>query len=151
MKCYTCNLNKAAIDGIRCNILEMQGYTFKEWSPSMRVFLKANNTVVRPSLYRWIKGDKHFIVIYHGFIVAKGSLSFHTPERPNKPALITFYTNKAHRGKGLYPALIEFILHYLKKQGFTKAYIWTSDSNIASQKGIEKTAFKLGGVKEDES
>ena len=49
------------------------------------------------------------------------------------------WTDKNHRGKGIYPAVVSKICaDYSQKD----VYIFTDDDNISSQKGIEKVGFK---------
>lgn len=48
-------------------------------------------------------------------------------------------TTEKHRGKGLYPALLRLICEVEKNDTF---YIFTTNENIVSQKGILKSGFK---------
>ncbi|MGH8542283.1 MAG: GNAT family N-acetyltransferase [Gammaproteobacteria bacterium] len=46
------------------------------------------------------------------------------------------------RGKGLYPAALQQIQRYLKKQGYQRCYICVKDDNTPSIRGIEKSGFQ---------
>lgn len=49
------------------------------------------------------------------------------------------------RGKGLYPAALRAIQHYLKMQGCLQCFICVEADNIASIRGIEKAGFQRVG------
>jgi RimJ/RimL family protein N-acetyltransferase len=49
------------------------------------------------------------------------------------------WTNKNHRGKGIYPAVLSKICADHSQKD---VYIGTDDDNISSQRGIEKVGFK---------
>ncbi len=91
--------------------------------------------------------DEHFLAISKGEITAAGVICYaDTPEvllDCQEVSLISFKTLPEHRRKGLYVALIQEMLIYLKKKGFTKVYIWADSNNSASLRGIEKAGFKF--------
>lgn len=54
------------------------------------------------------------------------------------------YTNKEHRGKGIYPEVLRTIC-YERKSLITNIYIFVDENNISSIKGIEKSNFDFDG------
>lgn len=52
-------------------------------------------------------------------------------------------THESARGQNLYPYVLTQILHALRSQAFTCAWIYTSHDNIASQRGIAKAGFQI--------
>jgi len=100
----------------------------------------------RISLSRQIRrGDRYFTARAGHRIVAIARICYvDTPEirlDAGEASLISFYTAPDYRGRGLYVALIQAMLHHLHCQGFKAAYIWAERSNHASIRGIEKTGF----------
>jgi RimJ/RimL family protein N-acetyltransferase len=50
-------------------------------------------------------------------------------------------TANVHRGKGIYPQVLRRIVDDHFVAGYTRAWIYTSDDNVASQKGIVRAGF----------
>lgn len=62
---------------------------------------------------------------------------------------VHFFNNevfKPHRGKGLNPQLIEHVLFQMRERGLVRAYIETSQSNVAEQRSLSKTSFGVVGT-----
>jgi hypothetical protein len=47
------------------------------------------------------------------------------------------------RGLRLYPWALTNILRVLREEGFSRAHIYTTGSNVASQRGIVRAGFSL--------
>lgn len=65
-------------------------------------------------------------------------------EVPIQPGDLWIYncrTANAHRGKGLYPHVLRRIVDDHFASGYACAWIYTSDDNVASQKGILRAGF----------
>jgi RimJ/RimL family protein N-acetyltransferase len=52
-------------------------------------------------------------------------------------------TAKWARGRGIYPATLEKIVHDCFAEGYCTAWIYTAKQNVASQKGIARAGFGL--------
>lgn len=55
------------------------------------------------------------------------------------------YTNKEHRGKGIYPEVLRKICSERNNQN-TNIYIFVEENNISSIRGIEKSGFEFVGI-----
>ena len=51
-------------------------------------------------------------------------------------------TSQTHRGRGIYPRTLEWITANAFQQGARCAWIYAADSNIASQRGIQRASFE---------
>jgi hypothetical protein len=61
---------------------------------------------------------------------------------------VHFFNNEIfepYRGQGLNPTLIEYVLFQMKQAGYVRAYIETSQRNIAEQVSLKKTSFQSVG------
>lgn len=52
-------------------------------------------------------------------------------------------TSPSARGLGIYPYVLTFISHEHLKNGFREGVIYTTEKNVASQRGILKAGFHL--------
>jgi hypothetical protein len=69
------------------------------------------------------------------FLVSKGECYFYDA-----------YTFLEWRGLNLYPYLLSCGLRYVREKGFSRAFIFVSSKNRASQRGVEKTSFSKSQV-----
>lgn len=67
-------------------------------------------------------------------------------EASGRAFLFNFHTAIAHRGRGLYPALLLAIQSVLGSEGFTELIIDVNESNTASAKAIDKARFVPVGL-----
>jgi len=120
----------------------------------------------KPSLFHKKKHHASSLIYWFWFVLTRGSyFIFYIKDSSNSivhysHVLTRFYkfsflsskdyqigpcwTAKKHRGKGLYPFAINKIMQELQHPQ-SSFWMFTSKSNIASQKGIEKSSFnKIG-------
>lgn len=98
------------------------------------------------------KGDKIILAEYEGKCVAYlfaatgkthlGEIDDWLIVTSNEVYLYDAFTTSRLRGKGIYPYLITHASVYFKKRGFKHALIFSTASNTASIKGIEKCGFR---------
>lgn len=69
------------------------------------------------------------------------------PEAPGRIFLYNFHTLPAHRGRGLYPALLRHIRHQFGRAGYSELVIDVREDNVRSRGGIEKAGFRpIGSI-----
>lgn len=98
---------------------------------------------------RFARGDEFFAWLGGGDIVCFGWVTrgprwiggVRMALRPDRVFLFNFHTVAAHRGRGLYPALLRAIRGVLASARVAEAIIDVNVRNVASAKGIEKAGF----------
>jgi len=70
-----------------------------------------------------------------------GELNLHIKLLPGEVYVWDCETATAYRGKGLYSALLIYILNELRAQNVCRAWIGADLDNVASQKGIARAGF----------
>lgn len=61
---------------------------------------------------------------------------------PGEAYIFECATRPAHRGRGLYSALLRQVLAALGRAGLRRAWIGADRANVASQRGIERAGFR---------
>jgi len=103
---------------------------------------------------RMERGDQCFVAVHAGkpvhfsWLQTSGSHPISPAARswlvkPGEAWIYDCRTADVAQRNGIYPFVLTSILRHLNSQSFTYAWIYTSTSNIASQKGIKKAGFKL--------
>lgn len=102
---------------------------------------------------RSARGDKIFVAYHHGIIVAYlfattkeckvGEIDDSLDVAQNEVYFYDAYTRSVFRGKGIYPHLITKASEYFKSKAYEHAMIFTTKSNLSSNRGIERCGFRL--------
>ena len=79
----------------------------------------------------WVTYDRELI----------GEIEWHLTLKPGEAYIWDCVTRQTDRGRGLYPALLTFILHDLQRRGYHRAWIGTTADNTASIRGLTKAGF----------
>lgn len=84
-------------------------------------------------------------VVAYGWVSLKeegiGELNLRVKLLPGEAYIWDCATSSAFRGKGLYSALLIYILGELRAQGLCRAWIGADHDNVASQKGMARAGF----------
>jgi GNAT superfamily N-acetyltransferase len=137
-------------DAIRCNcVMDLLCYQPAErWQPSKRAFLSMVMSRFEEGLRVYTHAQEGRLVHY-GWLTLSAAKSFlpevqATYEYPQGSAVLwDFYTDPAHRGKGLYSrSLRQMLRDAAAAEGTEFAYIAVLADNTASRKVIEKAGFE---------
>lgn len=85
----------------------------------------------RIATFCWVTFDRELI----------GEIEWHLSMKPGEAYVWDCVTRQSHRGRGLYPTLLNFILHDLRRRGYRRAWIGTTADNTASIRGLTKAGF----------
>ena len=84
-------------------------------------------------------------VVSYGWVALSaepiGDLGLSFRLRPDEAYVYDCATRPDYRGRGLYPALLRFMLGELRRGGRRRAWIGTAPGNYVSQRGIARAGF----------
>ncbi len=100
---------------------------------------------------RFDRGEICFVALHQGEVVSycwlsQGEVGIEEVDlavqpQPDEVYLYNAMTLKPWRGQGLYTALLGEIVSYARGQGLSRALIFASSTNRASQRGVIKAGF----------
>lgn len=97
---------------------------------------------------RWlVRKDEYFIIRDRNKIISWARICYKSTKEvelgSKEASLISGFTVKAYRNKGMHTALIKHMMIYLKNKGFKRCIVWAEEDNMASRTVIEKNQFAL--------
>lgn len=97
---------------------------------------------------RWlVRKDDYFIIRDRNTIIAWARICYKSTKEvelgSKEASLISGFTVKAYRNRGMHTALIKQMMIYLKNKGFKRCIVWAEENNMASRAVIEKNQFTL--------
>ena len=98
---------------------------------------------------RLAHGDEFYAWLEHDRVIGFGWVCFrdrqlglyHYANTPGHAYLYNFHTDPAHRGRGLYPALLQHMRYELGRERHTQLWIDVRIDNLPSIQGVRKAGF----------
>lgn len=91
--------------------------------------------------------DEYFIIRDRYKIISWARICYKNTKEvelgPKEASLVSGFTVKAYRNRGMHTALIKHMMIYLKNKGFKGCIVWAKEDNMASRTLIEKNQFTL--------